>query len=148
MNIIAYSPSWATDSRSAGEEYLMFRVTVSLHYSRDPVTSSSPDEFEPMKMAVLWVVALCIQVEFCRRFRGVCCPDDGRSTYFWNVNELLPENTMKEPRSCPAVKTSILTIWIKSTELHFIKIHFNTTMRATSPVNLTTYVHASVIRPT
>jgi hypothetical protein len=58
-------------------------------------------------MAALWVVAPCSLVEVYRRFRGTCChrqqgPDDGVSTYLWNVGLLLPVYTALQPRRQPS----------------------------------------------
>jgi hypothetical protein len=54
-----------------------------------------------IKLTAFWDVAPCNLVEVCRRFRDRCClhrPDDGGSKYLWNVDKLLPDYTVLQPR--------------------------------------------------
>jgi hypothetical protein len=53
-------------------------------------------------MAVFWVVAACSLVEVYRHFGGRDRPDDGGSKHLWNVDKLLPDYTLQQPRRQPS----------------------------------------------
>jgi hypothetical protein len=68
-------------------------------------------------MGVFWVVAPCSMVKVYHRFKGLCClhhqglhhhcPDDGGRKYLWNVDKLLPDYTVLQPRRHPSSKRNL-----------------------------------------
>jgi hypothetical protein len=86
-------------------QMLNIHITISFQtrkvnkiFFKYPVRAMTVQSVKQMKMAVFWLVTPCSLVEF---YDQCNCPDDGSSKYPRNIDKLLPDYNVLQPRRQP-----------------------------------------------